>query len=132
MARLQDHGPVRALVVGAFGEFSEDLHTLITDLVQAKIPGTPEDTRAARSVAIPWVRRQIAVAAMKRQADALINGLAFCGPGGAEAYARRDTAQWKDKAARAQMEAADYATMHRKHGRGWVDHADWGWCEAGG
>ena len=104
VARLQDHGPVRALVVGAF----------------------------ARSVAIPWVRRQIAVAAMKRQADALINGLAFCGPGGAEAYARRDTAQWKDKAARAQMEAADYAAMHRKHGRGWVDHADWGWCEAGG
>ena len=102
VARLQGHGPVRALVVGAFGEFSEDLHTLITDLVQAKIPGTPEDTRAARSVAIPWVRRQIAVAAMKRQADTLINGLAFCGPGGAEAYARRDTAQWKDKAARAQ------------------------------
>ena len=45
VARLQDHGPVRALVVGAFGEFSEDLHTLITDLVQAKIPGTPEDAR---------------------------------------------------------------------------------------
>ena len=83
-------------------------------------------------MAIPWVRRQIAVAAMKRQADTLINGLAFCGPGGAEAYARRDTAQWKDKAARAQMEAADYAAMHRKHGRGWVDHADWDWCEAGG
>ena len=69
---------------------------------------------------------------MKRTADTLINGLAFCGPGGAEAYARRDTAQSKDVAARAQMEAADYAAMYRKHGRGWVDHADWGWCEAGG
>ena len=131
VARLRDHGPVRALVVGAFGEFSVDLHMLIHDLVQAKIPGTPQDTRAARSKAIPWVRRQIAVAAMKRTADTLINGLAFCGPGGAEAYARRDTAQSKDVAARAQMEAADYAAMYRKHGRGWVDHADWGWCEAG-
>ena len=108
MARLQDHGPVRALVVGAFGEFSGDLHTLVHDLVQAKIPGTPEDTRAARSVAIPWVRRQIAVTATERTADALINGLAFGGPGpGAAVYARRDTAQWKDQTARAQMEAAD-------------------------
>ena len=129
VARLRSHGPVRGFVLGAFGEFSEDLHAFVYDLVQAKIPGTPEQTRAARGVAIPWVRRQIAIAAMKRQADTLINGLAFCGPGGKEAYERRHKAAAADNAARAQMEAADYATMFRKHGRGWVDYLDLGWCE---
>ena len=51
------------------------------------------------------MRRQIAIAAMKRQADTLINGLAFCGPGGKEAYERRHKAAAADNAARAQMEA---------------------------
>ena len=57
---------------------------------------------------------------MKRQADMIINGLAWCGPGGKEAYARRHNTKRADALARVQMEAADYATMFRKHGLNWA------------
>ena len=128
VARLHDHGKVGGLVVGAFGEFSEDLHSLLNKLVEARIPGTPELTRGARSHAYPWVRRQVAVAALRARANLRINGLAWCGPGGAAAYARRHDTATGDSIARAQMEAADYATMFRKHGRDWVFHVEWGRC----
>ena len=116
------------MVTGAFGEFSADLHKLLNDLVEAKIPGHPSVTRAARSHAVPWVRRQVAVAAMKRQADMTINGLAWCGPGGKEAYERRHTASRADSLARSEMEAADYARLFRTHGHDWVYHAQGDWC----
>ena len=122
VARLRDHGPVKGLVVGAFGEFSSDLHKLLNDLVEAKIPGTPEGTRAARSHAKPWVRRQLAIAAMRQRADMKINGLAFCGPGGKEAYDRRNSASRADSAVRADMEAADFATLFRTHRWEWIRH----------
>ena len=76
----------------------------------------------------PWVRRQVAVAALRARANLRINGLAWCGPGGAAAYARRHDTATGDSVARAQMEAADYATMFRKHGRDWVFHVEWGRC----
>ena len=112
-------------MVGAFGEFSADLHRLLNKLVEAKMPGTPEMTRGARSHAYPWVRRQVAIAALRARADMRINGLAWCGPGGKEAYARRHDTATGDSIARAQMEAADYATMFRRHGHDWVFHAEW-------
>ena len=115
-------------MVGAYGEFSADLHQLVYDLVEAKIPGHAAVVRGARSHALPWARRQIAVAAMKRQADMIINGLAWCGPGGKEAYDRRHNTKRADALARVQMEAADYATMFRTHGHRWTHAArgsDW-------
>ena len=113
---------MKGLVVGAFGEFSSDLHKLLNDLVEAKIPGTPEGTRAARSHAKPWVRRQLAIAAMRQRADMKINGLAFCGPGGKEAYDRRNSASRADSAVRADMEASDFATLFRTHRWEWIRH----------
>ena len=115
VTRLREFGPVRGLVVGAYGEFSADLHTLVRELVEAKIPGVPAHTRAARSRAYPWVRTQLAVAAVKRQADVIIEGLCWCGPGGAEAYARRHETRPGDTGPFNTMQAAEFAHTYKKH-----------------
>ena len=123
LARLHGHGPVRGLVVGGYGEFSEDLHRLMNDLMEAKIPGTPQTTGAARGTALPWARRQIAVADFKARAELIVNGLSWCGPGGKEAYARRHQGLAVDREATAQVCAADWAYLHRRHGHDWILHA---------
>ena len=65
--------------------------------------------------AYPWVRTQLAVAAVKRQADVIIEGLCWCGPGGAEAYARRHETRPGDTGPFNTMQAAEFAHMYKKH-----------------
>ena len=47
---------------------------------------------------------------------------AFCGPGGKEAYDRRNSASRADSAVRADMEASDFATLFRTHRWEWIRH----------
>ena len=97
--------------------------SMMNDLMEAKIPGTPQTTGAARGTALPWARRQIAVADFKARAELIVNGLSWCGPGGKEAYARRHQGLAVDREAMAQMYAADWAYLHRRHGHDWILHA---------
>ena len=113
LARLHSYGPVKGLVVGAFGEFSDDLHALVDGLVKAKLPGPPELNKAARSVVYPYLRRRIAVAAVKGHAKLLLDGLKWCGPGGKEAYSRRHDRKVSDGLAAAAMRAEWAAHFHR-------------------
>ena len=53
VTRLREFGPVRGLVVGAYGEFSADLHTLVRELVEAKIPGVPEHHQGCTQQDVP-------------------------------------------------------------------------------
>ena len=89
LKELKKYGRVGGLVVGAFGEFSKDLKSLMASIVDAKVPGDPKMTQAARSWAWAKVRRTLGLSAVRSNAQFKLGGLRWCGPGGKEAYARR-------------------------------------------
>ena len=93
MTEFRKYGAIKGLVVGAFGEFSNDLKALMSSFVDAKVPGDPKDFKAARGWAWNKVRTTLGVVAVRTNARLKLDGLRWCGPGGKEAYGRRKERQ---------------------------------------
>ena len=48
MTEFRKYGAIKGLVVGAFGEFSNDLKALMSSFVDAKVPGDPKRPRTSK------------------------------------------------------------------------------------
>ena len=98
-AKLASLGDMKGLVVGAFGECSEDLHTLIRHLAisRVRVAGPKKGKRgqvmseeAELAITTSFLRRTLSVAGVRAQAKLLLGRLEVIGPeAGANAAAGR-------------------------------------------
>ena len=95
-ARLDQYGDLQGLVVGAFGEGSDDLHNLVQILAETRIrtlgmargtPGTEEE----QGVIVGQIRRRLSVVSVRAQAECLMSRMSHIGEGANGADKRR---QW--------------------------------------
>jgi len=127
LARLKGFGPITGFVVGAYGEFSEDLLEFVKILAASKIKMQLKDAQAAASVVVSHIRRRLGVVALKANADFLMDGLRWSGVSGAEAYKTRKARRWEDQEGRKEIQAEYYCTFHRSHAHmGAGGACDWG------
>ena len=87
--KLATLGEVKGLVVGAFGEGSEDLHTLIHHLAASRVRvagpqkgkrGQVRTEEAELAITTSFLRRTISVAGVRAQAQLLLSRLEVIGP----------------------------------------------------
>jgi hypothetical protein len=113
VARLHSLGRVRGLVVGAFGECSPDLLHLMDRMAKARLGGSLNGPGG--SGAVTYVRKRVGVAAVRAQADLILAGVQFCGPGGGTAYARRHDAKQRYLESNAAVRADFNVRYERTH-----------------
>ena len=95
LARL---GEVKGVVVGAFGEASEELHTLIHHLAISRVreagpqKGRRGTQEAELALTTSLLRRALSVVGVRAQARLLLGRLEVIGPGAAAAAGRRNNA----------------------------------------
>ena len=100
--RLNSFGQVKGWVFGAWGEASQDVHSLVQTLAEARVrrastqPGNrslfkSEAAQLAGEVA--FLRRRLSLTAVQSQARLLLDRLQLLGDGSREAGRRRDRAQ---------------------------------------
>ena len=98
LARL---GEVKGVVVGAFGEASEDLHSLIHHLAISRVReagrqkgrrGLMRTEEAELALTTSLLRRALSVVGVRAQARLLLGRLEVIGPGAAAAAGRRNNA----------------------------------------
>ena len=118
--RLESWGEVQGLVVGCFGEGSQQLHGLLKQLAEAKVlakaraDGTlPLDSDVG--ITLAHFRRIISTTAVRAQATCLINRMGHLGGLAREAAQRRNLAVRREAALR--EEARAYIQCHVR-GRG--------------
>ena len=92
--KLNQYGELQGLVVGAFGEGSEDLHTLVQTLAESKVNSMGlargrEGTEAELGTVVGQVRRMLSTASIRAQAQCLLTRMANVGEGVGEAAKRR-------------------------------------------
>ena len=93
-------------MVGAYGEFSPQLHKLVREAVVKLIGKDLKDDVPGASIALSIVRRRLGVNAVRGQANLICEGVRWCGPAGAEAYANRKVAKGSQMYARDSAQAA--------------------------
>ena len=102
--KLLTFGNVTGWVFGAWGEASEDVHTLVHKISEARVeveqtlPGQqqhgPVRARDARMASVVgFVRRTLSFTTVQQQAKLLLSRLQLLGPGEADAARRRGWAQ---------------------------------------
>ena len=106
---------MRPLVVGGYAEFGKELHAFMRSVVEAKLRREAGEAPAAFAVGISKLRRWLGVAAMRAQAEMILKGLRYAGPGGREAYARRGVARVARVGERRALEAEFFTRFHRNH-----------------
>ena len=115
LARLKDYGPIRGWVVGAYGEMSDDLLGHIKVMAEAKLGAPLKTAPGEASVAVEFLRRRMGLAAVKAQANYLLDGLRWAGPSGEDAYRRRKERRVEDDLLRRAEEAQYFARYHKDH-----------------
>ena len=100
-ARLNTFGRVRGWVFGAWGETSEEVHSLVQKLAEARVrvadtlPGQclrSKSKAALMASEVGFLRRRLSFAAVQGQARLLLDRLQLLGDGAREAAGRRDRA----------------------------------------
>ena len=100
-ARLNGYGTVRGWVFGAWGECSQEIHTLVQKLAEAKVqraatlPGHQplfKSHEAQLSSEVAYLRRRLSFTAVQSQARLLLDRLQLLGDGAPEAARRRERA----------------------------------------
>ena len=81
-------------MVGAFGEGSEDLHTLVQTMAESKVNAMGlargrEGTDAELGIVVGQIRRMLSTAGIRAQAQCLLTRMANVGEGVGEAAKRR-------------------------------------------
>ena len=95
--KLLQFGDLLGLVVGAYGEGSEDLHSLIQNLAESTVNamGLRRGRQASEEelgVVVGQIRRSLSTTFKRAQAQCLISRLNCTGQGFAQAYKRRNWA----------------------------------------
>ena len=84
--KLQTFGEIKGLVIGAFGEASEDVHSLVQSLANSRLQmsdllGRGRAAKGELAVIVGQIRRQISVAGVRAQANCLLGKLNSLGEG---------------------------------------------------
>ena len=92
--KLQQYGDILGLVVGAFGEGSEDLHSFIETLAEAKVSSMGlatgrAGTEAEKGLIVGQIRRMLSTTNKRAQAQCLLSRLSSVGEGVGQAAKRR-------------------------------------------
>ena len=98
--KLGEYGELHGLVVGRFGEASEDVHNLIHAMAESRVsgldlrsqPGAME--REELSVVVGQLHRRLSMAVIRATANCLLSRLSFIGEEARGANKRR---QWRDR-----------------------------------
>ena len=99
--KLGTLGRIHGIVVGAFGEASDDLHSLIHHLAVSRVRyagpqkgrrGQLRTEEAEIALSTSFLRKSLSVCAVRGQARALLGRLDVIGPGAAAAAQRRNNA----------------------------------------
>ena len=99
--KLGTLGRIHGIVVGAFGEASDDLHSLIQHLAVSRVRyagpqkgrrGQLRTEEAEIALSTSFLRKSLSVCAVRGQARALLGRLDVIGPGAAAAAQRRNNA----------------------------------------
>ena len=108
--KLSEYGDLLGLVVGAWGEGSEDLHTLVQVLAQSKVDsvgkarGRPASD-SELSIAVGQVRRRLSVACVRANMNCLITRMSLLGMPAKQAQGRRQAQDWEEERMRREMQA---------------------------
>ena len=94
--KLIQYGDIQGLVVGAFGEGSEDMHSLVQNMAESKItamclPRGRDGTEAELGTVVVEVRMMLITESARAQAQCLLTRLSSVGEGVGQANRRR---QW--------------------------------------
>ena len=115
--RLAEYGDLHTLVMGAFGEASEDVHNLIQVMAESRVACSDLNTRHSSpmvredmSVVVGQMRRRLSVATIRATYNCLLTRLTLLGEGVKEANARR---MWRGREERI-MSGEREAQWHRK------------------
>ena len=108
-AKLREFGDLKTLVFGAFGESSDGAHLLMQQIAEARLrfqglQRGREGQREELGVLIGMVRRRLSVAAVRAQAELLLNRMDAV-EGNPMAAQRRQYAQYQDVMMRREREA---------------------------
>ena len=91
--------------MGAYGEMSDDLLGHIKVMAEAKLGAPLKTAPGEASVAMEFLRRRMGLAAVKAQANYLLDGLRWAGLSGADDYGRRKERRVEDDLLRRAEEA---------------------------
>ena len=132
--RLNNFGRVKGWVFGAWGETSEEVHSLVQKLAEARVGRA--DTLASQSLLfkskaaqmaseVGFLRRRLSFAAVQSHARLLLDRLQLLGDGAREAAGRRDRALAARRAEANEMRAQHTSMMIgrniRRSGFGFLD-----------
>ena len=100
--KLQQYGEIVGLVVGAFGEASEDLHTLVQRLAESKVAAMGlrsgrEGTEEELGIVVGQIRRSLSTTFVRAQSQCLLSRLNCVGSGFSQAAKRRKWAAMEDE-----------------------------------
>ena len=99
---LEEFGDLLGLVVGAWGEGSEDLHNLVQVLAQSRVDsvgrarGRPA-SEAELGVAVGQIRRRLSVACLRANMTCLLTRMSLLGESARQAQGRRQGQSWEEK-----------------------------------
>ena len=125
VARLETFGEILQLVVGAFGEASSDLDSVVTALAESRVLflsrecGKPV-TDGWRSVILGQYRRYFSVLFVRVQAACLTARLGHLGEGARQAAAGRRDLMMQEELSRREAEAYFMAYVRGRGRRGGV------------
>ena len=122
---------MRGWVFGAWGECSEDVHTLVQKLAEAKVskaatePGNRQIFRSREAQLageVAYLRRRLSFTAVQQQSRLLLDRLQLLGDGSRDAARRRDWAvaarRAEEKERRAQLVCLQQCRSIRRSGFG--------------
>ena len=92
--KLLQYGDISGLVVGAFGKWSEDLHSIVETLARVNSMGLASGrngTEAEKGIIVGQIRRMLSTTNKRAQAQCLLSRLSSVGEGVGQAAKRR---QW--------------------------------------
>ena len=118
--RLEEYGELLGLVVGAWGEGSEDLHNLVQLLAESRVSsmglarGRPA-SEAELGLVVGQVRRRLSVACVRANATCLLARLSYLGEGAKKAQSRRQSQAWEEEKMRRERQS-NWLGRVRHHG----------------
>ena len=132
--RLNSYGRVKGWVFGAWGECSDEVHTMVQKVAEAKVqraatlPGRHllfKSREAQLAGEVAFVRRRLSFTSVQQQARLLLDRLQLLGEGAGEAARRREWAEQASRAEarerRAQLVCLQQGRNIRRSGFGYVD-----------
>ena len=126
--KLLSYGRVQGWVFGAWGETSEEVHSLVQRIAKSRqelvetLPGRrvrPKSRVAELAALVADVRQQLSLCAVKQQARLLLDRLCLIGDGATEAGRRRDWAVQVEVVAAKRRQAQE---VSRRQGRNILRH----------